>query len=390
MWTAPERSLGKIVAWSTLVVLLTFAQAAHGQAVKILPLGDSTTSGIRDYVSYRYDLWFDLFDAGFEVDFVGGETSPFSPNTDWYPLYLTSFDRHHAGISGHRTDELANSAANLAATHQPDIVLLWAGLNDIVSQGSAGVDNARAGLRDIIEDIRGAVPGVTILMGLIPPFDADNARFLEPLNEAITDLAAELDNPQSPVIIVDHYTGYSIESMTFDDVHQNRTGEAWVANNWFEVLAGILAGDTPFPINAGLNDAWFNPLTNGQGFFVNVFPDIGQVFVGWFTYDTERPPEDVIAILGESGHRWLSAQGPFNGDTATMDVYLSSGGVFDSEEPAVGPPENIGTMTITWTDCNSAEVTYDLPGLGLSGTIPIQRIVLDNIALCQALAGNAD
>ncbi|MBT8058000.1 MAG: glycoside hydrolase family 16 protein, partial [Gammaproteobacteria bacterium] len=143
-----------------------------------------------------------------------------------------------------------------------------------------------------------------------------------------------------------------------------------------------------FLINAGLNDAWFNPLTNGQGFFVNVFPDTGIVFVGWFTYDVERPPEDVTAILGEPGHRWLSAQGPFTGDTATMDVYLSSGGVFDAEDPPVGTPENIGTMTITWTDCNTAQVSYDLPGLGLSGTIPIQRIVLDNIALCEALSTN--
>ncbi|NNK33956.1 MAG: glycoside hydrolase family 16 protein [Xanthomonadales bacterium] len=143
-----------------------------------------------------------------------------------------------------------------------------------------------------------------------------------------------------------------------------------------------------FLINAGLNDAWFNPLTNGQGFFVNVFPDTGIVFVGWFTYDVERPPEDVTAILGEPGHRWLSAQGPFTGDTATMDVYLSSGGVFDAENPPVGTPENIGTMTITWTDCNTAQVSYDLPGLGLSGTIPIQRIVLDNIALCEALSTN--
>jgi hypothetical protein len=31
--------------------------------------------------------------------------------------------------------------------------------------------------------------------------------------------------------------------------------------------------DQPIAINPGLNDAWFNPDTNGQGFFINVFPD---------------------------------------------------------------------------------------------------------------------
>ena len=42
-------------------------------------------------------------------------------------------------------------------------------------------------------------------------------------------------------------------------------------------------------------------------------------------------------------------------------------------------------MTIVFTDCNTGVVTYDLPGLGLSGSIPIQRIVLDNVVLCEAL-----
>jgi sugar lactone lactonase YvrE len=72
-----------------------------------------------------------------------------------------------------------------------------------------------------------------------------------------------------------------------------------------------------FVINAGLNDAWFNASTPGQGFFVTVFPDSGQVFLAWFTYDTERPDESVTAILGEPGHRWLTAFGPYEGDTAT-------------------------------------------------------------------------
>ncbi len=56
--------------------------------------------------------------------------------------------------------------------------------------------------------------------------------------------------------------------------------------------------DLGFKINAGLNDAWFDPKTNGQGFFITVYPDIKQMYLAWFTYDTERPPEDVTAISG--------------------------------------------------------------------------------------------
>lgn len=138
-------------------------------------------------------------------------------------------------------------------------------------------------------------------------------------------------------------------------------------------------------INAGLSDAWFDPLTDGQGFLIVVFPDTGLVFVAWFTYDVERPPQDVTALLGEPGHRWLTALGPFEGDTATLDVVLTEGGVFDSAQPPAVTGDPIGTLTIVWHDCENATLTYDLPGLGLMRSIEIRRIVNDNAALCEAL-----
>jgi hypothetical protein len=109
------------------------------------------------------------------------------------------------------------------------------------------------------------------------------------------------------------------------------------------------------------------------------------VFAAWFTYDVERPPQDVTALLGEPGHRWLTAQGPYAGDTATLDLQVSSGGVFDSPVPAVGPPEKDGSVTIQWSGCNSAVLTYQVDSLGIAGEIPLQRIVPDNVGLCQLL-----
>jgi len=136
-------------------------------------------------------------------------------------------------------------------------------------------------------------------------------------------------------------------------------------------------------INGGMSDSWYYPATAGQGFFIIVWEDTGLVFLSWFTYDVERPPANVTAILGEPGHRWLTAQGPFSGDTATLNVTLTSGGVFDSPEPAVvNTPD--GTITIKWDSCTSATLTYDIPSAG-QGEIPLQRIVNDNVALCEAL-----
>jgi hypothetical protein len=141
-----------------------------------------------------------------------------------------------------------------------------------------------------------------------------------------------------------------------------------------------------FNINPGLNDAWYNPATDGQGLLITVFPDIRQMFVAWFTYDVERPPEDVTAILGDPGHRWLTAQGPYSGETATLTIYMTEGGVFDHAEPAASNDGiGDGTMTIEFADCSEGLVSYEIASLGISGEIPIQRIAPDNISLCETL-----
>lgn len=139
-----------------------------------------------------------------------------------------------------------------------------------------------------------------------------------------------------------------------------------------------------FNINAGLNDAWFNSQTPGQGFFVTVFPDIGKIFLAWFTYDTERPDPSVTANVGEPGHRWLTAFGDYSGDSALLNVELSFGGLFDSALSPVfqGP---YGTITITWSDCENAILSYNISQAGVQGIIPITRIAADNVARCEQL-----
>ena len=143
-----------------------------------------------------------------------------------------------------------------------------------------------------------------------------------------------------------------------------------------------------FGINPGLNDAWYNPLTNGQGMLIAVYPSTRQMFVAWFTYDTERPAEDVDVFLGEAGHRWLTAQGPYFGAAADLTVYLTEGGVFDSVQPeAMTDPNGYGSMAIEFADCTEALVSYQIPSLGLVGEIPIVRIDDDNVPLCEQLGG---
>lgn len=151
------------------------------------------------------------------------------------------------------------------------------------------------------------------------------------------------------------------------------------------LASGAVFGFNPaLRVNAGISDAWFNPQVDGQGFFVNVLPEIEQVFVGWFTFDTELPPDTVEAQLGDPGQRWLTAQGAFGEKDALLQLNLTSGGLFVAEEPTPGTAP-YGELLLEFNNCNSITATYDIPSLDEAGVIPLQRIVRDNAALCEVL-----
>jgi hypothetical protein len=149
----------------------------------------------------------------------------------------------------------------------------------------------------------------------------------------------------------------------------------------------VVCEDTAFHINPGLNDAWYNPVTSGQGFFITVFPDLGKVSLAWFTYDTELPPVDAVANLGDAGHRWITGLGSFVDNQVVMNVTITSGGIFDTttEIQRTDPPGSDGTIILTFDSCNSGTVEYDITSIDRQGIIPIKRVADDNIVICEAL-----
>jgi len=155
----------------------------------------------------------------------------------------------------------------------------------------------------------------------------------------------------------------------------------------------------PFFINSGLNDAWVIDGVRRQGILIAVLPSplpVRTFFAAWFTYDVERPPLDATAMLGEPGHRWVTLQGSWTGDTANLQVYVTAGGVFAAADPLPNNAVSIGTMTIEFHDCSSATATFDIPFPGPFGSIPapglgdtleLVRSAPDanNIAICEEL-----
>ncbi len=141
-----------------------------------------------------------------------------------------------------------------------------------------------------------------------------------------------------------------------------------------------------FTINAGLNDAWVSADAPFQGFFFTVFPELGLFFLAMFTFDSVPPGPGVPpAVFGAVDQRWVSGVSAYFGNSVTINVELTSGGIFNASEPLATQESGYGTITIVFINCNEALLTYDFPTLGLSGQMTLTRAVPDNVALCEAL-----
>jgi plastocyanin len=213
----------------------------------------------------------------------------------------------------------------------------------------------------------------------------DTVRWTNPTGSPSHDVTADdasFASVTAPSFVFEHTFNSVGEVLYYCTVHSMPGRDRNLFMNG-RIVVEDAAPEPTFTINAGLNDSWFNPATAGQGFFITVFPDLQKMFLAWFTYETERPPPDVTAMLGEPGHRWITAFGPYDGDTANLDIEITQGGVFDSPAPAPtqGPG---GTIIVTFTGCNAGEVMYDIPSIMRSGTVPIERIALDNVPACEA------
>lgn len=151
-----------------------------------------------------------------------------------------------------------------------------------------------------------------------------------------------------------------------------------------EVLPETPVSD--FEINLGMAGSWFNPETNGQGWVFDVVDNDTTQFMGaaWFTFDINAPAATREDGFGSTQQRWFSANGNFTGNVATLDIFSPSGGVFNDTNFMVERGDAIGTMTVTFFDCQSGEISFDFDSPDvLDDTVPIQRIA--SSALCQGI-----
>jgi acyl-CoA thioesterase I len=227
-WNANGRALFDAAALWALE-----GSAPPGMAVRILPLGDSITRGRINHWTYRRDLEAALAGAGCSFDFVGSLSGPSSgPGA---PLA----DRDHEGHSGLRTDQIRARINNWLPGNDHDWALIHAGTNDVL-QGTS-ISAARTNLSVIIDRLRARNANVGILLAQVIPNLPANESAVVALNDEIASLAAQKNTAASPVILVDHYSGFNAAGQTYDGIHPNDSGEAFMAARWAEALLPLIA-----------------------------------------------------------------------------------------------------------------------------------------------------
>ena len=217
----------------SIVIACALPAAAAEKIVRIMPVGDSITEGGSTFSNWRYPLWEKLHAAGHLVEYVGSRKSPSRIG-----------DLFHEGYGGKNSAFLAATVpANFKKT-PADIVLLHAGHNHFA--GEKPVPGIVRDTEAMITGFRAVNPKVIVLLAQpITSSKLPKYSYIPELHGALSDLAAKITRPSSPVIIVPQGDGFDpAKDAIADGVHPNAEGARKIADQWFKALVKVL-GNPP-------------------------------------------------------------------------------------------------------------------------------------------------
>ncbi len=141
-------------------------------------------------------------------------------------------------------------------------------------------------------------------------------------------------------------------------------------------LRVVILNETPsIDINFGMSGGWFEAANPGQGFLFDVIPSTNTFFAAGFTFPmADSQGEDSI-------HRWFTLQGTYADNQADLQIFETTGGLFDAASTTNTEP--VGSAEILFESCTSANLNYTFSDGGPSGAIAL--IPLLSSALCETL-----
>lgn len=200
--------------------------AAHTGSWRIMPLGDSIT----ETTCYPQLLSKDLIDGGHtNFEFVGSVLNNQScgatnVNTEGHGGYLVT-DLVGGGPN-------ASEPAGWFSNGQAEVVVMHFGTNDVWNNVSAAA--ITAAYSELLVGLRSVNPNVIVFVAQIVDMNPDNctecSARVQALNAAIPAWASEETTCDSPVYVVDLFTGFDAVSDTRDGVHPNTPGSQKMAD----------------------------------------------------------------------------------------------------------------------------------------------------------------
>lgn len=237
-------NLLKMAAFGAVLVLIAACDEGTPPTPSlntIMPLGASRVEGARpDFESFRYELWKDLVENGWEFDFIGTQKD----RAAYASVEGQTFDADHEGRGGWTSGQiLAGIDDWLDDTGTPDVVLFSSPAGNDLLDGQ-DYNQALANINAIIDRIQANNPSVTILIERMAP---GHSSFMTPaLTQAFTqlhtdvlDIADAQSTATSRVIAVDMFTGFG-DAFLADEVHYNAAGADFIAAKYYDVLADVL------------------------------------------------------------------------------------------------------------------------------------------------------
>lgn len=135
--------------------------------------------------------------------------------------------------------------SSLMTSHQPDLVMLQLGVNDV--WGGKSVDTILANYTTLVQQARAANPVVVLVVAQIQKInpncsnDPTLTNQAQALAQAVPAWAKKLSTSASPVFTADLWSNSDpTMAETLDCVHPNDLGAQQMGMNWYRALSGIL------------------------------------------------------------------------------------------------------------------------------------------------------
>ena len=329
-----------------------------GQPLRIVPMGNSITQSNNAHNGYRYNFWKKMIDAGIPFDFVGSMTTNYNGNPNYVEYKNHVFDTDNEGHWGIQSPTFKDNVDGWLAKYTADMALIHLGTNDI---GNRTPEASRENLEYIINALRGKNPKVVVFVAkIIPRVNKDHTAY----NNMIAQLAEDMNTADSPVILVDQWTGFDYTTDTWDGTHPNALGEEKMAQRWFDAVQTYLNSQS-----VGLKPYGSEPLKIPGVIEVEHYDNGGEGVAyhdtssgnAWTFYRTGESVDltklscNNFAIGSTAGGEWLK----YTVDIARDDNYtfrVRSSGYGGKIHLEVDGNDVSGTLNMTnWNDYN----TYD-------------------------------